>query len=306
MKKYLIFIILFFISGRDYAQTYFPFPDSNAVWSERFNPPEYEGYSSYPIYGLLNQDTIIKSIKYHKLFSFSDTIFTKEYATYIGGIREDSTKRIYYKGINVFESCYPADTNNYGEVLLYDFSVIVGDTIRNGNFTINDYLVVNLIDSVLLNNKYRKRIHFENYSWCQWIEGIGNILGLLFYSGDIPAGGFSNELICFKQNDTVIYLNPNYDSCFYLIVGIKKNKSLEKKTKVFPNPVTNISILDFGDLSGSNFVWIYCIHGTMIKQIDIKGKKQIYITKKDFLPGIYFYKIISVKGKTFYGKFIVN
>ena len=306
MKKYLIFILLFFISGKDYAQTYFPFPDSNAVWSERFNPPEYEGYSSYPIYGLLNQDTIIKSIKYHKLFSFSDTIFTKEYATYIGGIREDSTKRIYYKGINVFESCYPADTNNYGEVLLYDFSVIVGDTIRNGNFNSDEYLIVTLIDSVLLNNKYRKRINFK-YNSSQWVEGIGNIIrGLLFTSGSLPTKGVSNELICFKQNDTVIYFNPKYDNCFYLGVGIRKNESLEKKTEVFPNPVTDISILDFGDLSGSDFVRIYCINGAMIKQIDIKGKRQIYINKKDFLPGIYFYKIISDKGKTFSGRFVVN
>ena len=186
------------------AQTYFPFPDSNAVWSEKFNPPECEGYSSYHIYGLLNQDTIINSVSYHNLFSFSDTIFTEEYATYIGGIREDSTKRIYYKGINVFESCYPADTNNYGEVLLYDFSVSVGDTIENANVIPGDILIVNSIDSIFINGKYRMRINL-NYSSSQWVEGIGNIgRGLLFNSGSVPTKGFSNDLICFKKNDTLI------------------------------------------------------------------------------------------------------
>jgi len=306
MKKYHLFIFLILLYSRAYSQTYFHFPDSNAVWSERFNPPEYEGYSYFLIYGLLNQDTTIGSIKYNKLFSFSDTIFTEEYATYIGGIREDSTKRIYYRGINVYESYYPIDTNIFGEVLLYDFSVKVGDTIENANVIPGDILIVDSVDSIFIKGKYRKRINL-NYSSSQWVEGIGNIRrGLLFQSGSVPTGGFSNELICHKQNNTLLYLNPNYDSCFYCIVGTNEKEAPEKQIKVYPNPVYDISILDFTNLSGSDFVRIYNINGAMIRQIDITGKKQIYIYKKDFLPGIYFFRIISDNRKTFLGRFIVN
>ena len=158
MKKIILFIAFIIIYNNNYSQTYCLFPDSNAVWSE-VNDIDDPPWRIYHLFGLLNQDTIIDSIKYHKLFSFSDTIFTRENATFVGGIREDSLKRIYYKGKNVFES-YLIDPHPDEEKLLYDFSLNVGDTFRLNHsyaFSEDDSLVVSKIDSLLINNKYRKK-----------------------------------------------------------------------------------------------------------------------------------------------------
>ncbi len=289
-------------------QTYYPFPDSNAVWSEDYNMDESPWRINH-LFGLLNQDTIIDSIKYHKLFSFSDTIFTQENATYIGGIREDSLKKVYYKGKNVFEP-YICDLHPDREKLLYDFSLNVGDTFRLihsysyfcQDSSLYSYLVVSKIDSLLINNKYRKRICFGSCDFVSWVEGIGGVPRGLLYTSDpvILTCNLNNTLICFKQNDTLLYGN-----CYYHYYDIKENKTFEKNIKIYPNPVTDISTFDTGKFNNIEFINIYSLEGILIKQINTKGRNKIIISRKNYLPGMYFYRAKSSKRKYFNGRFII-
>src|SRR5574344_1887183 len=110
MKKLLFFtVILTAVAFRVAAQEYqyIPFPDSGAVWSEVYSPARGECDTVVQIYerfALSGEDTLINNFTYRKLYIFYDSIFDKNNATSIGGIREDSLKRIYYSGNIVRES----------------------------------------------------------------------------------------------------------------------------------------------------------------------------------------------------------
>jgi hypothetical protein len=95
------------------------------------------------------------------------------------------------------------------EILLYDFSVKVGDNVTLGY----NYVIINSIDSVKIGNSYRKRFYAE---FDQYVEGIGGMMhGLLspLFQMTTCGGGSSQELICFSEHGETIYLNPRYVDC---------------------------------------------------------------------------------------------
>lgn len=92
------FIILFLVIlpevviSQEYH--YIPFPDSHCIWSEINIPPMGYGLSpeSY-VLALFDEDTVINSIEYHKLYVLYDMIISKENGEYIGAIREDTVRK---------------------------------------------------------------------------------------------------------------------------------------------------------------------------------------------------------------------
>ncbi|MFC2138538.1 hypothetical protein ACFLTE_10215, partial [Bacteroidota bacterium] len=137
MIKSHISILLLLISFNIYSQEYqyVPFPTENAIWSEIYYFPVFTEPPVYERFALSGEDTIIENITYKKLYIFYDTIFDVNNATCIGGIREDSAKRIYYKSDNYVHEDKPMKTYYPGEEqLLYDFNLNVGDTLFSGNF----------------------------------------------------------------------------------------------------------------------------------------------------------------------------
>jgi hypothetical protein len=134
MKKQLLFIIIlightFPTFSQEYQ--YVPFPDSGAIWSEVYYP-ETDGNvpsseSIFERFALSGEDTIMNEKLYKKLFIFYDSVFNKNKASCVGGIREDSLKRIYYCG-SIIHDCKPMVTE-YSEILLYDFSLNLGDSL---------------------------------------------------------------------------------------------------------------------------------------------------------------------------------
>lgn len=314
MNKSIIILITVIVpllaSSQEYE--YVPFPDSGAIWSEVYYYPDpiwpdtVIKQPSYERFALNGEDTIINDITYNKLFIFYDSIFYKANATYIGGIREDENRRIYFKSDTSIHEYKPMNWfYDYNEIILYDFSLKIGDTIKNINCRPeDDMLIVSGIDSVLINNQYRKMFHFQ-IPWVKWIEGIGSVKGLLFTSGDLPTNGINNTLICFKQNNTLLYMDSTYSKCYFHYDGIKENKTFEKNIKIFPNPVSDISILDFREFNDIEFINIYSLDGTLVKQLNTKGKNKIFINRKNYLSGMYFYRAKSNKGKYFSGRFII-
>lgn len=217
------------LSDQEYQ--YVSILNAGAIWSEKYNSPEpvYPDTKitppSYERFTISGEDTIINSIAYKKLYMFYDSVFIKSKATVIGGIREDESKKVYYKGkkIHPLKPSTSIITNNGGhegdEVLLYDFGVKIGDILKIDNLTMPDEnLTVASIDTVLIGNTYRKEFSFKHgnypYPGVKWIESIGSIRGLLFTSGSTPTNGLYNDLICFKYNNEPLYFNNSYPSCF--------------------------------------------------------------------------------------------
>jgi hypothetical protein len=68
-----------------------------------------------------------------------------------------------------------------------------------------------------------------------WIEGIGSNRGIL-ESGTANYIGGWRWLLCFYQNEELVYMNPNYNSCFLFTEIEEVNKS---GVEIYPNPADN-------------------------------------------------------------------
>ena len=184
MKKLLLSFSLmgFMFSAGGQTSVYHPFPDSNAVWNITFGgyqSPECSKYS-YTMSG----DTVVSSLTYHKLIK--NRIIYASYATgfcnwgsvlaipapsYAGAIRQDSAlRKVYY-----LPPSASADT------LLYDYNLVIGDTVKTYVSMYTPFPVVTATDSVLVGTVYHKR-WAVNSGACidgKLIEGVGSGFGLL-------------------------------------------------------------------------------------------------------------------------------
>jgi len=125
--------------------------------------PYPDSYSKFHSFALKDSDTTINGKLYHKLYHSYDTTFTE--SNLCGGIREQN-KKIYFYAIDSIpllgQLTFPSRRS---EEILFDFSLELGDIIRNDSFRIShpDSLVVEKIDSILIGMEYRKRYTFAYF-----------------------------------------------------------------------------------------------------------------------------------------------
>jgi hypothetical protein len=249
-------------------------------------------------------DTIINDLLYKKVERSTDP--NQQYWSNYGFIREDSIKRIFYK-LNVAEQ----------ERLFYDFNLQMFDTITaysintlSGNLYIQPqlYLVVS-VDSILIGETLRQRINLgsqedSSYSFESWIDSTGNQGGLL-HNNELLVGRDSYSLLCFSEDGIVKYHLPPFDSC-YVLTGSADEKSIDWSVKVCPNPLIESATLTVEHSNSGN--------NMQIDFLDLAGRNvysksffnELQLTRKDFQPGIYLYKIADRSGKILTGKIIVN
>ena len=312
MKNFVFTILIslnIFFSTSLFSQNYYPFPTSEAIWNIVGDNCLYPvGYRiRFGLYG----DTIINSKLYSKIFDLYDSTLIHPYSTYFGAIRENDEKQVF-----LLMEPYP-------EILLYDFSLNVGDTIwyeyggaiAYGNFVFwqqSHYRVVLNIDSILLeNNEYRKRISFSGvYSMSDvWVEGIGSIIwaGLLNpIITDIVTNGDGYYFACFKHHGQVFYLNnPFCDKCFCQLlsdINILNNNQLG--IKIFPNPSINNINIEFKNSNQIKYTLsLYNAHGQLVRQIDHITTERVIIERENLKTGIYYFQLKS-KNNINCGKFI--
>lgn len=295
MKILTLFsLTLIFLSTNLFSQTYeyVPFPTGNAIWSEFYQTSEFGYppyfYRYYDKVAMTNEDTIVNGKTYKKLYIFNDSIFNIYNATYLGGIREEN-KIIYYWGDTIHIS-KPVNLSPQQEMMLYDYNVNIGDTLLFSNSNFFDIIVEN-IDTVLIGNSLRKRFSFQS-SAATWIEGIGNTQGMLFASGPMTTKGApTGSLICFKQNDTIVYFNSNYPECMPLYVQDKTTLN-EMNVSIFPNPACDNLYVELKENINDFSIIVYNLLGQ-----EIKREKLNQLTNKvnvsDLTNGIYNLRITN-------------
>jgi len=294
MKHLFFFLILIlFFNAAVKSQKYFPFPTEKVNWNVYFesscdeSPPD-TILLRYTIHG----DTTINEILYHKLcLEYGDT--SNPAINSIGGLREDD-KRVYFVGKDFI------GYDHYEEVLLYDFSKQIGDTIKHSSDGIF-YSVIEDIDSVVIDGMYRKRFLVNNH-WFYHnpdyiIEGIGSVQnGLLGHITMIPTCGYHYwEHICFREEGIIKYLNPSFDDCFPSNLMVLINKTdLKKDIQISPNP-TNGQLLVENNTNNNLIVKIIDISGSIVFQESLIIKRSI-INMPD-TPGLYNVIITDNKGR---------
>ncbi|MFK5857287.1 MAG: T9SS type A sorting domain-containing protein [Bacteroidota bacterium] len=305
MKKIIVAIIVLLIFQNLHSQTYYPFPTDTTQWNSltwaQWSPGDiYLENSQYQIQG----DTVIENIFYNKVYYYySDN--PSPYSVYIGGLREDSLKNIYfYPSVthlpNYSGTEFPSDTSEY---LLYTFDSLTLGMILPINTETTEIKVVD-IDSVFLGDTYRKRYKIEQSSLLfgnhYWIEGIGSNKDLFAsYSHE-----FEWELYTLCYTDTLTYYinSPNgEDSCNYWIpLGITEN--LESEIYICPNPATQTIIIKTNIAKESELIYIYNTIGQLIIQDKIINS-ELSLNIEGIESGLYIVEIINGKRKL-YSKFI--
>ncbi len=296
MKKLLHIIILILTAATTFGQTniYHPFPDSNAMWTDRRYDPLCNllaecSINQYRITG----DTLINGKIYRKLtqsgYLISQNFQYTYYSEYAGAFRQDiNNKKVYY---------FPPYWYPQVDTLLYDFNLNVGDSLPlTYIYPINFCnAVVDTIDSVAVGSSYRKRFHISTtstYPEETWlIEGIGCSRGLFGYY--CTGWEFWQYLTCFVRNDTITYPTPPNSDCS-LITFISEQKNQPNSITIYPNPVKDKFTIELSILSGNTRLSISNAIGQELTERQITDHKtQIVISN---LPsGVLLLRVINDK-----------
>lgn len=208
--KALFTTILLMISFLTFSQSSYQFSDSTKQWNTMyyglgtFGILHCEGTYSNKISG----ETILNDTTFFNIYEAQDSL--QQNWDQIGYLREDTVnKKVFFSTIE-------------GEAgLIYDFDLLVGDSVMIDNFFLgfeNILLVCDSINTFSMNGSSKSRFFLHSPgSWGSdiWIEGIGSRFGILNsgYNGtDITGGGRS--LLCCTKNDTLVFMDSVFNSCY--------------------------------------------------------------------------------------------
>ncbi|MCR5645644.1 MAG: hypothetical protein K6F96_04540 [Bacteroidales bacterium] len=218
-------LLLFFLtlSVMANAQDFMPLIKENAEWNIVWKATSQWTWLRITENFQLEGDTMVDDMLYKKVMRkiSSEAPYwhgsTEVYSLY-GLIREEPEGKVFY---------HPIDQDTV--YLLYDFGLNVGDTasmhwcqLPNPS---NEVII--RIDSI--NTQYiagtERRVYYVSsksvipnaeWRWLNtWIEGIGATEGLLYSCHITEAGGITlHELLCYHENGDLMYINPDYNTCF--------------------------------------------------------------------------------------------
>ena len=243
MKKTFVLIVMQFaliislsLKAQTQSHEYIPIvKEGLQIWTTDQKYGQYNEQYRYERLALTEEDTIIDGKSYKKLYSFTEREFDIETATFVCGIRENENKQVFV-----------ASYHNQQEFLLYDFSLTEGDSIlaeSNGEYDL--YFNVTDVDTIDYNGVERRKItlQFYNYAWVTWIEGIGNIEGLLmdWRSYTMAMDPMPNvRLRCYEYNEECLYSDFSFNESIYdcytpLYAGLEENET-QNNILLYPNP----------------------------------------------------------------------
>lgn len=292
MRTLFLLVLLYPLLGS--AQDYIPMLQEGNTWSvEVGNDFGSETYFQYWLSG----NEVINDIEYKVLFRDSESSLCR--------LREENGK-IYRLNYDQTES------------ILIDFTLDIGDRliINTASNPCPSRLIL-IPDWYQVENVYYEYIAgverkvLQIYPYVSdvslpnrveyWIEGIGSTRSFLtgyFGYDNLATWVYLN---CFTQNDTTYYFN-DADFCGE---NLGTDEKVEVETYIYPNPVTNTSILQFPESLGADTLLIYDIIGKLVSEIKVDSNTHI-INHMNYRSGLYFYKLVGTHEVLVSNKFIIK
>ena len=157
-------------------------------------------------------------------------------------------------------------------------------------------VIVDSIDSVLIDNNYHRRIHITESGAepVSIIEGVGSTAGLLN-----PLSYFENagSLECFRINNRTVFPDTNLTCSF--ITSVKNPES--HRFNIFPNPTTG-KIYFSGEI---NNLELYNFPGEKVARFDDLSSSEV-IDLNGLSTGLYFYRIYFNNKLVHTGKLVIE
>ena len=306
MKTIFITLLILIFSVEIFSQDYRKLVDTTNKWNYLDQAFLTSGVGEAKTNSLfITNDTIIEEVSYKKLMcKIIREIDTS--IVFAAGIREDTINQLVYLKTQ-FES----------EKLIYSFDHNVGDTISIDTTSYGDACFIRFvksIDTYDFNGFSGKKIeicdsvyYLNNPSWPPseiytdfWYEGIGSFVSIfnLLDIGSLPISEV--ELLCFWNDDNLIYQSPEWNVCEYAIIITSINNNLIiPDLKIYPIPVSN-------QLMVSTVTEI-----KEIQLLDINGNLIFSTTRKDIdvstlTDGIYLLRIVTESNEIINRKIIKN
>lgn len=289
MKHLLTLLIAIIFSLQLQAQNYLPMAVDSSYWllSDNYNCGNFgvifdEHRVDYYLYG----DTTITSINYKKVYrrtgykAFCGDTIPPSYSPFqlYGVIRDDTLNKKVYAILFQNLNGTPCPINQ--EFMLYDFDLQVGDSIKT-----NDWCLISLsdkINSIMYSPTFSlpNVKNFElgyNLGNHYLYEGIGSSLGLF-------------ELIWISVSGPQQYIYKYCRGGCDIALGLGKKTFLPTEITISPNPNNGIFNIALPTVKDEVQVSIYNLSGQQIKNITLKDKGIIDISKQP--NGVYFVKVI--------------
>jgi len=310
MKKLYFLITIFFFAKNISAQQYFPMLDSVNEWRYVGNyvPVRMEQPSqianapcSYPMFFFQSMveytthDTVMNSMTYKIIDMIEDGNIVP--CTF-GYVREDTAAKKVFFIDNIFSP----------EIVLYDFSMQIGNTMtinffQSNSFFDNGVYTLDSITTLHIQAGNRRAFHLNNHAFpsdhtLTWVESMGNYYDAFYpyalYNGP---GNFvwwncnpffphddTQFMSCFDHMSRVYYDSCAYsiavnDMCFYTqdtcnyydICGSVKEISSLSSMELFPNPSCGKTTISLDVKHADNFeIRVWNISGKeIIKEIPL-------------------------------------
>lgn len=290
MQRAFLLLTFFIHCSELFSQQYVRFPSDSARWKITYSSgalgcPGLVAEYQYEFSG----DTIVAALTYHKIsrLGYTNQIFCYPPAWgYVGAIREDSARHVYY-----------LQRDSTTPVLLYDFNLNVGDTIF-GYLTCGcSDITVDSIDSVFVQSGFRRRYILGGCPNLvvntSIIEGIGCTNGLLECISTFESGG---NLDCFESRSQTIYPDTT-TYCPMLIEDIIAESA--DQWAVFPIPATDRIELIAPAISEVSTLVIINIAGEVVRVENVTATEgSITVNRNGLESGIYFIEISDGRGIT--------
>ena len=295
MMKKLIYILLLLMSSM-WLQAQ-EIVDNQKIWSILTGHclPDYTTYTTS--FFKFDGDTIIDGELYQMVL-ISEDEFQEEWFFYGSFIREEN-KKVYLR-------------EYFGEEgLIYDFNLQLGDTVvvNNPRAVSEVALVLTEIDSVETTDGYRDRWKLTNDEFMipeYWIEGIGSMGGVLNSSTEVFGGLCGTYiLLCEEESDNTIYLNPEYEYCYYLLLDDGADMEVQENTfNVIYRPSNQMVELVFNE-NEKRSIHITDMQGRMISQVQ-STENNVQLSLNGNSKGLYIISVLQNDGHIISKKLMVH
>jgi hypothetical protein len=292
MKQlFLIFLILLSAQGVDAQKI--RFTDSGNVWMEISSSSDGASYRHYSI----GSDTTIGTYQYKNI-----TVSPPSWTYNNIAVREDTTGKVFF----LIDS---------SEILMYDYSLQMGDTFRMINQQDTFLHFLSGIDSVTIGIDTYKVFNLffistskPNGSGMNYkaIEGIGCVEGFLLpYQ---PAYGLAvTKLLCFTAKGTspeVIPSVQHFDNKTSCKVSVENVISDKQNITISPHPANASSVIALPYILQNGELTIYNTIGQTVRQFSFNNTSKLPLGQ---MPGagMYYYRVNDkLNGKGWQGKVV--
>lgn len=294
--KEIIGIILVLITMSVKAQQLSPLLVSGSGWRYTgwildFNFPYIEDVYTFTF----NGDSVLDSKVYHKYY-FSlvrhlgyDPGVTIINSAYNGCLRSEGEK-VYYLA-----------KDSLTELLLYDFSLTIGDTVPQGLYPENiNYIITDTSTIQMEDGSFRKKYILNNWNPHFIIYGIG------YQTGFLPPSTFivntydgGTGFITYCENGVRVYHNPNgggfghADNCDFPVAIAVTDKCIS--ARVYPNPCSTGKLFITTDREPNKQVKLVSLLnqlGVTIKEFYCTEGIRNELDVSEIIPGCYLLKIL--------------